>query len=86
MRRIVLPQAMRSLLPGIGNQTISLIKSTSIASVIFVNELTFRAEQIVGPFVTNLPVRARLDASATIGAWLSEFQRAQADAAHHHET
>ena len=48
MRRIVLPQAMRSLLPGIGNQTISLIKSTSIASVIFVNELTFRAEQIVG--------------------------------------
>jgi polar amino acid transport system permease protein len=48
LRRIVLPQAMRSLLPGIGNQTISLIKSTSIASVIFVNELTFRAEQIVG--------------------------------------
>ena len=48
MRRIVLPQAMRALLPGIGNQTISLIKSTSIASVIFVNELTFRAEQIVG--------------------------------------
>ena len=48
MRRIVMPQAMRSLLPGIGNQTISLIKSTSIASVIFVNELTFRAEQIVG--------------------------------------
>ena len=48
MRRIVLPQAMRGLLPGIGNQTISLIKSTSIASVIFVNELTFRAEQIVG--------------------------------------
>ena len=34
LRRIVLPQAMRSLLPGMGNQTISLIKSTSIASVI----------------------------------------------------
>ena len=48
LRRIILPQAMRPMLPGIGNQTISLIKSTSIASVIFVNELTFRAEQIVG--------------------------------------
>jgi polar amino acid transport system permease protein len=48
LRRIILPQAMRAILPGIGNQTISMIKGTSIASVIFVNELTFRAEQIVG--------------------------------------
>ncbi len=48
LRRIVLPQAMRAILPGIGNQAISMIKGTSIASVIFVNELTFRAEQIVG--------------------------------------
>jgi polar amino acid transport system permease protein len=48
LRRIVLPQAMRVVLPGIANQTISMVKNTSIASVIFVNELTFRAEQIVG--------------------------------------
>ena len=48
LRRIVLRQAMRSILPGIANQTISMIKGTSIASVIFVNELTFSAEQIVG--------------------------------------
>jgi polar amino acid transport system permease protein len=48
LRRIILPQAMRAILPGIGNQTISMVKNTSIASVIFVNELTFRAEQIVG--------------------------------------
>lgn len=48
LRRIVLPQAMRAILPGLGNQTISMIKGTSIASVIFVNELTFRSEQIVG--------------------------------------
>jgi polar amino acid transport system permease protein len=47
-RRIILPQAMRAILPGIANQAISMIKSTSIASVIMVNELTFRAEQIVG--------------------------------------
>src|ERR1700730_2614449 len=48
LRRIILPQAMRAILPGMANQAISMIKGTSIASVIFVNELTFRAEQIVG--------------------------------------
>src|ERR1700738_2383579 len=46
-RRIVLPQAMRAILPGIGNDTISMVKGTSLASVIFVNELTFRSQQIV---------------------------------------
>jgi polar amino acid transport system permease protein len=48
MRRIILPQAMRAILPGMANDTISMIKGTSIASVIFVNELTFRSQQIVG--------------------------------------
>lgn len=48
LRRIVLPQAMRAILPGIGNDTISMLKLTSIASIVFVNELTFRAQQIVG--------------------------------------
>src|SRR5260370_29006561 len=48
LRRIILPQAMRAILPGMANQAISMIKSTSIASVIMVNELTFRAEQVVG--------------------------------------
>ena len=48
LRRIILPQAMRSILPGTFNDTIGMIKLTSIASVIFVNELTFRSQQIVG--------------------------------------
>jgi len=47
LRRIVLPQAMRAILPGLANDTISMVKLTSIASIIFVNELTFRAQQIV---------------------------------------
>jgi polar amino acid transport system permease protein len=47
LRRIVLPQAMRAILPAIANSAVTMIKSTSIASVIFVNELTFRSEQIV---------------------------------------
>jgi polar amino acid transport system permease protein len=47
LRRIILPQAMRAILPQIGNATISMLKGTSLASIIFVNELTFRAQQIV---------------------------------------
>lgn len=45
--RIVLPQALRAIAPQIGNGTISMLKGTSLASVVFVNELTFRAQQIV---------------------------------------
>jgi polar amino acid transport system permease protein len=48
LKRIILPQAMRSILPGLVNNGISMLKLTSIASVIFVNELTFRSQQLVG--------------------------------------
>ncbi len=48
LRRIILPQAMRAIVPGLINDTISMLKLTSVASVIFVNELTVRAQQIVG--------------------------------------
>ena len=48
LHRIIMPQALRAILPAITNDTISMLKLTSIASVIFVNELTFRAQQIVG--------------------------------------
>lgn len=47
LRRIVIPQALRSITPQISNATISMLKGTSLASVVFVNELTFRAQQIV---------------------------------------
>ena len=48
LRRIIMPQALRAIVPAITNDTISMLKLTAIASVIFVNELTFRAQQIVG--------------------------------------
>ena len=55
LRRIILPQAMRAILPGIGNDTISMVKGTSMASVIFVDELTFRGQQIVGQNFNSSP-------------------------------
>jgi polar amino acid transport system permease protein len=47
MRHVVMPQAMRAILPALGNDTINLLKATSLASVISVDELTLRSEQIV---------------------------------------
>jgi polar amino acid transport system permease protein len=46
LRRIVLPQAMRVIIPPTGNETISMLKTTSLASVITVTELLYSAEQI----------------------------------------
>jgi len=46
MRRIVLPQAMRVIIPPMGNETISMLKSTSLLQVIAVAELYTVANQI----------------------------------------
>lgn len=39
MRKIILPQAIKNILPALGNQYISMVKQTSLASVFFVQEL-----------------------------------------------
>ncbi len=39
MTRIVLPQAIKNILPALGNQFIMMVKETSLASVFFVGEL-----------------------------------------------
>jgi polar amino acid transport system permease protein len=46
LRRIVLPQAMRVIVPPTGNETISMLKTTSLVSVIAVTELTYSAQLI----------------------------------------
>jgi polar amino acid transport system permease protein len=46
MRRIVLPQAMRVIIPPTGNETISMLKTTSLVSVIAVSELTYSGQLI----------------------------------------
>jgi polar amino acid transport system permease protein len=58
LRRIVLPQAMRAILPAVGNDAISVLKGTSLASVIAVNELTLRSQQIVAQNFKFFPVFA----------------------------
>jgi polar amino acid transport system permease protein len=48
MRRVVLPQAVRNMLPALGNDLISLMKDTSLVSVLAVRELTQMARLYSG--------------------------------------
>jgi His/Glu/Gln/Arg/opine family amino acid ABC transporter permease subunit len=47
MRMIILPQAVKNILPALGNEFITLIKETSVAGAIAVTDLT-KAAQYVG--------------------------------------
>jgi polar amino acid transport system permease protein len=47
-RRIVLPQAVRNMLPALGNDLISLMKDTSLVSVMAVREVTQMARLYSG--------------------------------------
>ena len=55
-RWVVFPQAFRVILPGLGNELISLLKATSLASIISVLELTQRAEIVASQTFQYLPV------------------------------
>ena len=46
LRNIVLPQAMRVILPPTGNETISMLKTSSLVSTIAVAELLYSVQQI----------------------------------------
>ena len=46
MRHIILPQAFKNVLPALGNELVTLIKETSIASTIGVTELMYNADKV----------------------------------------
>lgn len=46
IRRIILPQAMRTMLPPAGSQVISMLKTTSVVSVIALQDLLYSAQVI----------------------------------------
>jgi polar amino acid transport system permease protein len=56
MRRIVLPQAMRVIIPPTGNETISMLKTTSLVSVIAVADLLFAVENIYSSNFKTIPL------------------------------
>jgi polar amino acid transport system permease protein len=46
MRRIIAPQAIRTMIPAFGNESVGALKNSSLASVIAVPELTLRSTQL----------------------------------------
>ena len=55
MRRIVLPQMVRSILPPMSNETITLVKDTSLIYVLALNDLLRAARGIVQRDFTTTP-------------------------------
>ena len=55
LRRIVLPQAMRVIIPPAGNETISMLKTTSLVSAIALEELTRAGQDIASRTLYEIP-------------------------------
>ncbi|WP_260858924.1 amino acid ABC transporter permease [Paraburkholderia sp. BCC1885] len=56
MTRIVLPQAMRVIVPPTGNQLIGMLKTTSLVSVIALEELLYSAQLIYTANFQTIPL------------------------------
>ncbi len=56
MRRVVLPQAMRVIIPPTGNETISMLKTSSLASVIATTELLYSVQIIYARTYQTIPL------------------------------
>ena len=57
MRHIVLPQAIKNILPALGNEFVTVIKESSVVSVIGVSELMFQSGVVQGAsFKPFLPI------------------------------
>jgi polar amino acid transport system permease protein len=56
LRRIVLPQAMRVIIPPTGNEVISMLKTSSLVSVIAVSDLLFSVQIIYGRTYQTIPL------------------------------
>lgn len=48
MRYIIIPQAIKNILPALGNEFIVVIKESSIASIIGIHELMYNADTVRG--------------------------------------
>ncbi|QJU55129.1 amino acid ABC transporter permease [Herbiconiux sp. KACC 21604] len=56
MRRVVLPQAMRVIIPPTGNQVISMLKSSSLVSVTSLPELLYSAQLVYQRTFETIPL------------------------------
>ena len=58
MRLVVLPQAIKNILPALGNEFVTVIKESSIVSVIGLADLMFRTNDVIAVTYKSLPCLA----------------------------
>ncbi len=56
LRRIVLPQAMRVIIPPTGNETITMLKTTALVSVVAVADLLYVTQTIYAQTFQTIPL------------------------------
>jgi len=56
LRRIVIPQALRVILPPTGNETINMLKYTTLVSVIGFSDLLYSGQLIYGQTFETIPI------------------------------
>ncbi|GAA3675446.1 amino acid ABC transporter permease [Arthrobacter ginkgonis] len=56
MRRVILPQAMRVVVPPTGNQVISMLKGTALVSVLAISDLLYSAQIIYASNYQTIPL------------------------------
>jgi polar amino acid transport system permease protein len=56
LRHVVLPQAMRVIIPPTGNETISMLKTSSLAAEVTLGELLFKAQSIYSQSFQPIPL------------------------------
>jgi polar amino acid transport system permease protein len=56
LRRIILPQAIKVIIPPTGNQTILMLKTTSLVSVLALADLLYTAQTIYARTFETMPL------------------------------
>ena len=80
MRQIILPQAMKNILPAIGNEFATLIKETSIVSLIGIHDLMYSSDTVRGAtFTVFIPLLMTaflyFVMTTTIGFFMDKLER-----------
>jgi polar amino acid transport system permease protein len=83
MRYVILPQALRVVLPPVGNEFIMLLKDTSLVSVVAVADLTRRGREFMATHFNPIEVWTLIALlyllmtlfSARLIAWLEKRRR-----------
>lgn len=85
MKMVVLPQAIKNILPALGNEFVTVIKESSIVSVIGIGDLMFRTNDVIAVTYRSLPALAIAAVIYFAMTFVSSRLIAAAERKMHHE-